>query len=61
LPDPHAALLAHSPAAIVAGMHWVLGFMVLFAIAQLVVSSYVPRKKADHTISATEAMESSLG
>ena len=43
------------------GLTWVFGFMLVSAVAQVLVTLFMPNTRADHVVTRTEAMEAMVG
>jgi hypothetical protein len=67
LMDPHARAalppdsLSSASGTIGHGLTWVFGFMLLSAVAQALVTLFMPEGRADHVVTRTEAMEAIVG
>jgi MFS family permease len=65
--DPHlrgqlpAGVLAAAGHTIAGALHWVFLVMLAVAVGQLIVTGWLPRRKADHRLSALEAAEAMGG
>jgi MFS family permease len=65
--DPHsreqipAGVLHSASQTIAGGLYWVFGVMLAVAVGQLIVTCWMPRRKADHRPSALEAAEAIAG